>query len=47
MTKKIIKLNHKLDTSAQNPDVYADRFLKKLVEKILIRNKDGQNIKPE
>lgn len=38
-TKKLIKLNATLDTSAQNPEVYADRFYKKLVERIFQEGK--------
>lgn len=33
-TKKLITLNSKLDTSAQNPDVYAERFITKLLQRI-------------
>jgi hypothetical protein len=40
-TKKLIKLNSKLDTSAQNPDIYAQRFIGKLVNRIL---QDDDNV---
>ena len=39
-TKKIINLNVSLDTSSQNPDIYADRFYKKLVLRILMPEKE-------
>ena len=34
MTKKILKLNARLDTSAQNPEIYADRFKNKLIDSL-------------
>jgi hypothetical protein len=43
-TKQLIKFNPNLDTSAQNPSVYADRFQEHVVDG-LFRTADEEPIK--